>query len=1009
MADPLLLLAYGAAKFFEKKTRDEKAVAIAAQQKAEKEQEALAKTRVTPFGRTTPDGPIQKLSILDKNFANYEVTHRAFGNNEPKAVDPVEKSETLFEDLNGRIGTEAFFKGDIVKSFGQMGMLDDFKLRQAGVRTVKGEKFSDDIYTGFNRRGAAKAPKNLVVAEGIVDGKAVYAETVGELQSRFPKATNVAQKKVSPDFVAGLGFNAANLSPELSSFVPVPTEKAPEKTTMFFGTSRAGNEIQATSAAELKALDATDIFSSQVIQKGGEQVKVGSVTIFNPAKKDAEFEQLATVSAVGEDGTVSPIQTVIDIDEYRKDPQAYKIHRRFQRNKTTKAETTIDTPSMGSQKKAIDIAAGFYNVKIHSDFNKPTNERKTFYIGKDFKTPQSQLGVFRDFLRDLPIDRNGNINFSATGMSDQDIEKTVNYAAELIASNTTVKDPISGEQVPDTDLLLDEIAFLRDNFVTLGNIPGVEAAVKRLAGIKEEEVKRQVVAENSIASDGAAQSVAVAMSPVEVPATLLDPAASPNQTVRGKQPIAVPFPPKFNKTVDFVIGTLAADESPEQIQNATNSLTSLIKFERTADGRIKKSPTGQSIIAKDQPKLEFVEYLRGTTDTTGTPFFFTFQNMLKLGSQQKLMNPEVVSDIKLAISEVASENFEAGMSLISAFSPPVVGTKRDRLLWASQTGKSSRLFAKERPSRILQADSAANAVKNIDNMMETYFITGEDGQRQFIDLNTQLGQFYVSAFGMVHLAKKAIPGLVSISQSDAVSAARTTIFGNDRNGKKYFASIADNQLPQSEMLTIAKERGFSTVDKFLEAERAAATRNKEQYEKATEGLSSTNETVKNLALRNYYRYMVAYSMAAAIQGGTGGRTISDQDVENILRALKMTSITGLASTELEILTAAKEMLIEIEQHSRAVGDGGARAYAALKLQEFTLGRTGTNINIGDVTSRLEQNGTPDTVAPESAQMSDQEKLDKINAAQGKFADTYDTLEAAVKALGKNGVELLLSN
>jgi hypothetical protein len=42
-------------------------------------------------------------------------------------------------------------------------------------------------------------------------------------------------------------------------------------------------------------------------------------------------------------------------------------------------------------------------------------------------------------------------------------------------------------------------------------------------------------------------------------------------------------------------------------------------------------------------------------------------------------------------------------------------------------------------------------------------------------------------------------------------------------------------------------------------------------------------------------------------------------------------------------------------------------------------------------------------------MSDQEKLDKINAAQGKFADTYDTLEDAVKALGKNGVELLLSN
>ena len=31
--------------------------------------------------------------------------------------------------------------------------------------------------------------------------------------------------------------------------------------------------------------------------------------------------------------------------------------------------------------------------------------------------------------------------------------------------------------------------------------------------------------------------------------------------------------------------------------------------------------------------------------------------------------------------------------------------------------------------------------------------------------------------------------------------------------------------------------------------------------------------------------MLAYHIAAAIQGGTGGRTISDQDVQNILNAL----------------------------------------------------------------------------------------------------------------------------
>ena len=39
-----------------------------------------------------------------------------------------------------------------------------------------------------------------------------------------------------------------------------------------------------------------------------------------------------------------------------------------------------------------------------------------------------------------------------------------------------------------------------------------------------------------------------------------------------------------------------------------------------------------------------------------------------------------------------------------------------------------------------------------------------------------------------------------------------------------------------------------------------------------------------LALRGYYRFMSAYALASAVQGGTGGRTISDQDVANFLKA-----------------------------------------------------------------------------------------------------------------------------
>jgi len=152
-------------------------------------------------------------------------------------------------------------------------------------------------------------------------------------------------------------------------------------------------------------------------------------------------------------------------------------------------------------------------------------------------------------------------------------------------------------------------------------------------------------------------------------------------------------------------------------------------------------------------------------------------------------------------------------------------------------------------------------------------------------------------------------------------------------------------------------------------------------------------------------------MASAIQGGTGGRTISDQDVQNILRALKMDSAFGQASTEVEILHAAKEMLINMEKHARAIGNGGQRAYAALKLQELSIGNVGANINIDNVTDMLEQpggSGQPTKEDAAAAAMTNAEKLEKINAAQGKFGDTYTTIEEATAALGATGVARILA-
>ena len=58
----------------------------------------------------------------------------------------------------------------------------------------------------------------------------------------------------------------------------------------------------------------------------------------------------------------------------------------------------------------------------------------------------------------------------------------------------------------------------------------------------------------------------------------------------------------------------------------------------------------------------------------------------------------------------------------------------------------------------------------------------------------------------------------------------------------------------------------------------------------------SGDTLKSMAATNarlqYLKFSLAYQMSMALQGGSGGRTISDQDVENMLKALQMDGIMG---------------------------------------------------------------------------------------------------------------------
>ncbi len=98
--------------------------------------------------------------------------------------------------------------------------------------------------------------------------------------------------------------------------------------------------------------------------------------------------------------------------------------------------------------------------------------------------------------------------------------------------------------------------------------------------------------------------------------------------------------------------------------------------------------------------------------------------------------------------------------------------------------------------------------------------------------------------------------------------------------------------------------------------------------------SSTKESAKKKAKMTLLKFTLAYQVSMALQGGSGGRTISDQDVENILQSLAMPD-TFFSTATKESTTASLDTLTEflesIELQSRYLSQNtmkGYRAYVA---------------------------------------------------------------------------------
>jgi len=98
-------------------------------------------------------------------------------------------------------------------------------------------------------------------------------------------------------------------------------------------------------------------------------------------------------------------------------------------------------------------------------------------------------------------------------------------------------------------------------------------------------------------------------------------------------------------------------------------------------------------------------------------------------------------------------------------------------------------------------------------------------------------------------------------------------------------------------------------------------------------------TASTTARHRFYKYMLAYQLAVAIQGGTGGRTVSDQDVENMLNAIgdRLFENGRVQLAVLDIIQDFAQNIVDKNKYWSVAGDSIDAAYAADAMNRFTYG------------------------------------------------------------------------
>ena len=316
--------------------------------------------------------------------------------------------------------------------------------------------------------------------------------------------------------------------------------------------------------------------------------------------------------------------------------------------------------------------------------------------------------------------------------------------------------------------------------------------------------------------------------------------------------------------------------------------------------RVASGPNGQKFLLLDaapfQPSVNIIGALNAaiTPDRQGT-LYTQFIRMANRG--YRVVNTE---DTDLIANEIMRLPLNQGVRLIEAHIGPMTtkGTKSyaPEAVRKAATEKGLLGFENSQTirARLDSATQVSATVRGItlEKKILDSFLLNERGQ-------PTLSSSVVNAGYKI----KGLDYLISEGFSEILTLGGALDFSGIGKKLKTRTKKALESVAEANNLTIAADNQYGAVDKQID-----------EMVAELEGANLTAGQEAKLAARQFHIVTLAYEIAAAIQGGTGGRTISDQDVALILSALRQGPLSS-PQAQVDAIRAAGNMLRDINAHA----------------------------------------------------------------------------------------------